>query len=106
MLSTTQNDQLHWELFFNPTVAGTFTYSDQTNSAIQVATGASTNTITGGTEIGGGYLSTSLPVTNAVENALKLGAAIDGTVDEIVLCARPITNNITVQGSITWREQS
>jgi hypothetical protein len=106
MISTTVNDQLHWELIFNPTVAGTFTYSDQTDSAVQIATGASTNTITNGYEIDGGYLSTSLPVTNTIPNALKLGSLIDGTVDEIVLTAKPITNNITVEGSLTWRELS
>lgn len=106
MIATTTNDQLHWELKINPTVAGTFTYSDQTNSSVQIATGAATNTVTAGTDIDGGYLSTALPVTNTVTNALKLGAAIDGTVDEIVLCVKPITNNITVQASLTWRELS
>lgn len=106
MISTTTNDQLHWELKLNPTVAGTFTYADETNSAIQTATGAATNTVTGGTNIDGGYLSTALPVTISVPNARKLGASIAGTVDTIVLCARPITNNITIQASMTWREIS
>lgn len=106
MIATTTNDQLHWELIFNPTIAGTFTYTDQTNSAVQIATGASTNTVTGGYEIDGGYLSTALPVNPTTPNALRLGATIAGTVDSIVLCVRPITNNITVQGSLTWREQS
>lgn len=106
MISTTTNDQLHWELKFNPTVTGVFTYSDEANSTVQTALGSGSNTVTGGVEIDGGYLSTSLPVTNTVPNALRLGSMIDGTVDEIVLCARPITNNITVQASLTWREAS
>lgn len=106
MISTTNHDQLHWELRINPTIAGTFTYLDQTNSAVQTATGSSSNTVTGGIEIDGGYLSTNLPLTDTIPNALKLGSAIDGTRDEIVLCARPITNNITVEGSLTWRELS
>lgn len=104
VIATSTNDQAHWELILNPTVAGTFTYSDQTNSAIQIATGASTNTVTNGTEVDGGYFATSLPVSPTAPNARRLGAAIDGTVDEFVLCVRPITNNITVQGSMTWRE--
>ncbi|KKL49899.1 hypothetical protein LCGC14_2310910, partial [marine sediment metagenome] len=41
-----------------------------------------------------------------LEDALTLGAKIDGTVDEIVLCARPIggSSGIDVEGSLTWRE--
>lgn len=105
-LATSSNDVAHWELRWNPTVAGTFTYGDETNSAIQTATGASTNTVTGGTEIDGGYFTNALPVTVAAPNALRLGEAIDGTKDEIVLCVRPVTNNITCEGSLTWRELS
>lgn len=105
-IATSQNDQAHWELVFNPTVGGTFTYADQTNSAVQVATGASTNTVTGGTHIDGGYFSTAVPTVITVPNALRLGSKIDGTADEIVLVVKPITNNIGVQGSITWRELS
>lgn len=106
LISTTTNDQAHWELIFNPTVAGTFTYANQTDSLVQTATGSSSNTVTVGTEIDGGYFSTSLPVTNAVPNALRLGSDIAGTVDEIILACTPITNNITVQASLTWRELS
>lgn len=106
VLAATTNDKAHWELVFNPTVAGTFTYSNETNSTVQTATGSSSNTVTGGTEIDGGYFSTALPVTSTTPNALRLGAAIDGTVDEIVVTCTPITNNITVEGSLTWREIS
>jgi len=106
LLATSQNDLAHWELQFNPSVAGTFTYADVTNSAIQVAQGASTNTVTNGTHIDGGYFSTTLPISPKLDSSLRLGAAIDGTVDEIVLVVRPITNNITVEGSLTWRELS
>lgn len=106
ILATTKDDTAHWELYFNPTVAGTFTYSDVTNSGLQVAIGSNTNTITGGTEIDGGYFSTALPITNAVPNALKLGSAIDGTPDELVIACRPITSSMGAEASITWRELS
>lgn len=106
LITTSGNDKAHWELIFNPTVAGTFTYSDQTNSIVQTAAGSVSNTVTGGTEMDGGYLTTDLPVNTTVPNALKLGAAIDGTVDEVVLTCTPITNNITIQASTTWRELS
>lgn len=105
-LATSVNDKAHWELIFNPTVAGTFTYTDQTNSAVQIAKGASTNTVTGGYEIDGGYFTDSLPTNQTTPNALRLGSTIAGVMDTIVLCARPITNNITVEGSFTWRELS
>jgi len=105
-IASTKDDQAHWEIKLNPTVAGTFTYSDQTNSAVQIATGAVTNTVTGGTDIDGGYFSTTVSVNSTVPNARRLGASIAGTVDEFVLCVKPITNNITVQGSLTWRELS
>ena len=106
LITTTSNDKAHWELIFNPTVAGTFTYSDVTDSVLQVATGASTNTVTGGTITDGGFFTTSLPTTNVIPNAKKLGAFIDGTVEELILVCQPITNNITVEASITWREVS
>lgn len=98
------NDQAHWELRVGGTVAGTFTYSDVANSAVQVATGTSANTITGGIEIDGGYFTTQQGVTFTVPNALHLGASISGTPQEWQLVVIPITNNITVRASVTWRE--
>lgn len=47
-----------------------------------------------------------MDTTTDIVNALRLGAAIDGTPDEIVLCAIPVTNNIAVRSSLTWRELS
>ena len=69
----------------------------------ETGTGA---TISGGTHIDGGYFSTTLPITNTVPNALRLGANIAGSTDTIVLAVQPITNNIGVQTSLTWREAS
>ena len=98
------NDQCHWELRIGSTVAGTFTYSDAANSAVQIATGSNSNTVTGGIEIDGGYFSTTQGVTFTVPNALHLGAEIDGTPQEWQLVVIPITNNMTVRASVTWRE--
>lgn len=106
LLSSSQNDQAHWELKWNPTVAGTFTYADETNSIAMAVGGVVTNTVTGGTDIDGGYFSTAQAAIASVPNALKLGADIAGVQDEIVLCVTPVTNNITVEASLTWRELS
>ncbi len=109
----TGTDQVEWVLKLNPTVAGTFTYSDQTNSAVQIATGATANTVTGGTDITGGFLeSGGVQAGNAgsggsgINNAILLGSAIDGTLDQIVLCARPIggSSSVNIEGSMSWRE--
>lgn len=99
-----------WILLFNPTVADTFTYSDETNSSVQTATGATANTVTGGTAIGGGQGSSAqkggTTEEKDIDNAIKLGAKIDGTVDEIVLCVRPIggTGGLDIEASLSWRE--
>lgn len=101
-----------WVLMWNPTVAGTFTYGDLTNSALQTALGATANTVTGGTKIAGGYLETGGAqagggsAAGVLVTSLHLGAAIDDTVDEIVLCVRPIggVEAMDVEGALIWRE--
>lgn len=111
----TASSKIEWKLLFNPTVAGTFTYSNETNSAIQTAVGTSANTVTGGDAFAGGYLESG---NNSVgggrsgakdlNSARRLGGAIDGTLDEIVLVAMPVngSSNVDVEGSITWQEIS
>ena len=109
---STSNDDVLWELRLNPSVAGTFTYADETNSAVQTVAGdttndPSTNTVTGGTVMRSGYLDSGGSVTIlADEQPIELGAAIDGTVDTIVLCVTPLGSNADISGAITWREVS
>jgi len=110
----TGSENGEWILLFNPTVAGTFTYVDETNSAVQVARGATANTVTNGTSMDGGFAQSltggagSGGATETVENAVLLGSAIDGTRDEFVLCWRPTggTNGHDIEGSMHWREFS
>ncbi len=102
-------DDFEWNIIFNPTVAGTFTYSDETNSAVQTATGATANTVSGGVIMGGGFVDSTKDgggVFGKLENALLLGSTIGGVPDEIVLTVRPHTADADVQGSLTWRELS
>lgn len=101
-----------WRLLLNPTVAGTFTYSDITNSPLQGASGATANTVTGGTQLSGGFGFSPAggggagDILAEINTSRYLGAAIDGTVDEIVLCWMPNggTSSHDVEGSLTWRE--
>lgn len=104
-------DDVEWILLFNPTVAGSPSWGDVTNGAVQTFTGATANTITGGTAISGGYIATGTGLNASgginfeIPNALLLGSQIDGTRQTIVLAARALTNtNSLVEGSLTWRE--
>lgn len=105
--------QLEWMLLLNPTVAGTFTFVGETNSAIEVARGATANTITGGTRIAGGFFNSSGQagggsgrVGGNLDNALKLGSTVAGVRDFFVLAVRPVggTSGCDVEGSLSWRE--
>lgn len=108
----TASEFIEWLLLFNPTVAGTFIYSNQANSAVQRALGAAANTVTGGTHMGGGYAETGNNAAGGGSGGATLfseqalGAAIDGTVDEIVLAFRPIggVSVVSVEGALIWRE--
>jgi hypothetical protein len=109
----TASHKLEWTLIFNPTIAGTFAFTDQPQSAIQVAKGATANTVSGGYAIAGGFVESGGNQTGSagstaaeIKSALKLGSAINGVTDTIVLCVRPIASstNVDVEGSITWRE--
>ena len=109
----TGSHQIIWRLRYNPTVAGTFTYSDVSNCAIQIATGATANTVTGGTSIGGGFAESggiqggqAGSSGGGLNNAISLGSLIDGTPDTIVLTAQPVgsSTDVDVEGSITFRE--
>lgn len=105
------SDDFEWLLIYKPTVAGTPTWNDETNSSAQTATGATANTITGGYIVTGGYVATATAgsssdqISSEIENALLLGSSISGTPDEIWLAWRALSNtNTTVEGSFTWRE--
>ena len=97
-----------WYIFLNPTVSGSFTYSDLTNSALQTAVGSATNIVTNGTLLTTGFNAAETSnIINALSNGLTLGSSIAGVVDTIVLCAAPLSgnSNIPVYGALTWREQ-
>ena len=102
------NDDYEWFLILNPTKAVDLTWSDVTNSSIQEGTAnassPSTTTLTGGTVIAGGFIQGNRSADLDIKAALKIGAAIDGTRDEIILAVSPLQINLDVHGSITYTE--
>jgi len=91
----------------NPTVAGTFTYSGITDSAVEVAYGATANTVTGGTGtlLASGFCRELSQASASLPTTLYIGSKIDGTRDTLVLCATVLTGSfLDVYGSLSWRE--
>lgn len=105
LLATTSDNQLV-EVWLNPTVAGLFTYSNVSDSSVQIAKGLTTggNTVTGGTLLFSQYVSSQRSTSFDIENAIRLGRQIDHTVDEIVLTTNPLSSNSDVLAAISWRE--
>lgn len=104
MLAET-NDAFEWLVYLNPTVAGTFTYSGITNSACEGAVGVTANTITGGTILYRGFGATKAEIESFNQpDVVRLGAAIDGTRDTLVLAVRPLGANADIQGALNWDE--
>jgi hypothetical protein len=104
------NNPFLWKLHLNPTVTVPLVYSTALpNSAIEFATGTGTpanNVITDDSiVIHCGYASRSAQeVTVPLESALRPGASISGTRDEVVLSNTPFTPNQNASASISWRE--
>ena len=64
-------DQCEWMVLFNPTVADTFTYNGENNSAIEIARGATANTVTLETytvPIAIGYIESGAGQTGSVQD--------------------------------------
>lgn len=102
---------------FNPTYDGTgLTWNNVGNgSAIEYAVGEGDNNVTdNGLIIGDRYISGSAgggPVgpssgslNSDLANAIRLGVALDGTVDEFYIIANPLTADEDYVASISWRE--
>lgn len=106
------NHSGEWLLKWNPVVSPPLTWTNEANSAVQTAVG-STNTVTGGTDFGGGFLLSSGPsggggggMAATLDSAIYLGSSITNKLDELYLCFRPNDGSTTahVEGSLTWRE--
>lgn len=103
----TAGDDYEWRLIWNPTTAGSPSYVDKPNSSIQVAQGATAQTITGGITITRGFVKgggVAGEARSELRTALRLGASIAGVRDVISLACVPLTNGANIHGSLSWRE--
>ena len=102
-LSTTNDDYL-LELRFNPSVTNTFTYAGVNNSSIEIAEGSSSNVASGGTMVYSTYGRRNSDLKTQINNAIRLGSNLDGTLDEFVICITPISNGLDLYTSLNWNE--
>lgn len=118
MMEVGSNDY-HWELRINPTIAssGSVTWTEESNSVVETGVGDTVTTagdgsvtqVTGGTVVGSGYVKggkESGSFSQALDTALRIGVAQDGTPDQLWLVVRPLTSNSDVYGGLTWKEIS
>jgi hypothetical protein len=98
------NDFIDISIILNPTVSGTFTFSDIPNTPLQSAVGTALNTVTGGTVLDSTYASLNMNnAKNPTPNALtKLGSTLLDGMDTIVLVGIPsmASTNVTIMGNM------
>lgn len=105
LLSIT-NDAFLYRILLNPTYDGTVTYNDITDYAVSYGLGQTGNTIiTNGHILQSGNGAQNASVDFNVDNALRLGAKIDGTLDEIVVVVKPLSVNLDIHRALNFREQ-
>jgi len=107
--TTTANSGFRWALLYNPTIAGTdfANWQNVPSSSIQYDVGRnSTNTVTNGFKIAGGYGSsaTDLIQSNELASLFPLGMRLDGRPDELVLCVQVVgATTESFVGSLGWK---
>ena len=100
-----------WALIMNPTIAGTVTYVDLTNTAVQIAKGAVANIVLDPSAdanaymLDGGFVAQQSSA-NAVRNStiIKPGVTIDGVSDVIALIMMPFASSQTGAGTVFIRQ--
>ncbi len=108
----TSGDSFRYCLLFNPTIVGTaLSFTDITNSAIQVSLPTNATTVTGGIQLTSGYIASSASnrpsASVSVQTVLRLGASIAGVSDIIVLGVSRISGTTsTFYGQMGWIERN
>ena len=115
VLNTTANVDCSYFMAVNPTLATDLTWAGVTNSAVEFGSPStaspSPNTVTAdwtarwGHDLVLGAAKGGHGGHGGQPSLLMLGADVDGTPDEFILCARPISANADIYGAMDWREQ-
>lgn len=103
LLSTT-NDNYYYELILNPNVTNPVNFTTMQDSTIQYVIGTGTTTINNGTVVASGYVTQLEAKEKIISSALRLGSTINGTSDVMYLTVIPLSVNMNVHGSLTFRE--
>jgi hypothetical protein len=101
------NDNYKWRLLLNPTVASTFAFTDQTNSSLQAAFGATANTVTEDSEdlvVAEGFGTGNSAIESGLDSSLRIGTTIDGSMDELILTVTPFSNNLSIRTTLGLQE--
>jgi hypothetical protein len=106
-------DILIWSIQLNPTLSAPLTFGDLTPvNGMEYASGSAaaaiTTTVTSqGKVLASGIVTQGQPLTlpNLTRDFLSfLGSKLDNTMDQIVLCVKPVTANITLNGTLSFKE--
>jgi len=96
---------IRWRLCLNPTYAGTFTYADVTNSAVQIAKGATANSVSAvGTVLAAGYTLSRTQINVDLGGNFALGSTYAGVSDEVVLVCDTTGTNCDIAAVLQWSE--
>lgn len=103
---TSQADTARFRLHINPVVSGTFTWSDYSDTSVQVArSGATPPTIsTPGYIIASGYIKTDKYAEIPERLNEKIGSNIAGITDTLVLAITPLSVSVDILCTLNWRE--
>lgn len=102
----TTNDNFLYFVLLNPTFSSTPTYNAITNSAVEIATGNGTITVSSGTVLRSGVGNQKTVISVSQSNVLRLGSTIAGVADEIAYVIRPLTSNARAYVAENWIENN
>jgi len=104
VLITSNNKDARWSLVLNPVMTSGLTYTPIQDSSIEYAVGGNQYVITSGTFFYNEVITADIVSISPFETLRKIGVAIDGTQDELVLGVTPLSTNIDVFAAMNASE--
>ena len=94
-----------FRILLNPTYNGTVTYNTITNYGVEYGLGTTTNTVSAmGTILKTGSGDQQSTISFDLKSAIRLGASLSGTADEIIIAVKPHSVNLDIHRGVNWRE--